>query len=92
MVGASSVKENSSKTVVLIGWDYTFIEPDSKQETHHQFYNKIKIKQGQNKEVSAPIAKPPMRTISAKEGEKVKKGEVKINYIEYEDGTVWGQR
>lgn len=88
----ATFKNAGSKTVVLIGWDYTFIEPADKQESRHQFFNKIKIKQGQKKEVSAFIAKPPTRTVSAQQANNVIEGKVKVNFIKYEDGTVWRGR
>jgi hypothetical protein len=88
----ATFKNTGSKTVVLIGWAYTFIEPADKQESSHQFFSKIKIKQGQKKEVSAFIAKPPTRTVSAKEANNVIEGKVKVNFIKYEDGTIWRER
>jgi hypothetical protein len=88
----ATFKNAGSKTVVLIGWAYTFIEPADKQETSHQFFNKKKIKQGQKKEVSAFIAKPPTRTVSAQQANNVIEGKVRVNFIKYEDGTVWRER
>ncbi|HEX5732365.1 MAG TPA: hypothetical protein VF131_05985 [Blastocatellia bacterium] len=88
----ATFKNTSSKTVVLIGWAYTFIEPEDKKETGHQFVNKIKIKKGQKKEVSAFIAQPPTRTVSAQQANNEIEGKVKVNFIKYEDGTVWRER
>lgn len=88
----ATFKNAGSKSIVLIGWAYTFIEPEDKKETSHQFFNKIKIKQGQKKEVSAFIAKPPTRTVSAKQADSVLEGKVRVNYIQYEDGTIWRER
>src|SRR5688500_9538335 len=75
----ATFKNAGSKSVVLIGWAYTFIEPADKQETSHQFFNKIKIKQGQKKEHSAVIAKPPTRTVSAQQANNAIEGKVRVN-------------
>ena len=85
----ATLKNTGSKTVVQVGWDYRFIESEGKLVTRHQFTNKVTIKQGRKKKVSAFMTKPPTRTVSV---DKTIKEEVKINYVRYEDGTTWRSR
>lgn len=82
----AKVKNISRKTVVLVGWDYTFTDSESRKTTSHQFYTRIKIGAGKKKEIAQFTRVPPTRTISANS---IIVEEVVINYIEYEDGTVW---
>lgn len=82
----AKVKNISQKTVVLVGWDYTFTDSESRKTTNHQFYTRIKIASGKQKEIVQFTRVPPTRTISANS---VIAEEVVINYIEYEDGTIW---
>ncbi len=79
----AKVKNSGKKTVVLVGWDYTFTDSDSKKQTHHQFYTRIKIASGKQKEIAQFTRVPPTRTVSATS---VIVEEVVINYIQYEDG------
>lgn len=82
----AKVKNISRKTAVLVGWDYTFTDSQSKKQMRHQFYTRIKIGAGRKKELVQFTREPPTRTINVNSA---LIEEVVINYIEYEDGTVW---
>lgn len=88
----ATLKNVSGKTAVLIGWDYRFVEATSKEPTHHSFLSKIKIKPGQQKEVTGVEQTPPTRTVNAGEADKGINGEVVVSYVEYADGTTWGRK
>lgn len=88
----ATLKNVSEKTAVLIGWDYRFVEAGSKETTNHPFLSKIKIKPGQQKEVTGVEQTPPTRTVNAGEADKGINGEVIVSYVEYADGTTWGRR
>jgi hypothetical protein len=82
----TKVKNLGQKTVVLVGWDYVFTDSESKKQTSHQFHTRIKIAAGKKKELAQFTREPPTRTVNISS---TITEEVIINYIEYEDGTVW---
>jgi hypothetical protein len=86
----ATIKNTSQKAVTLVVWRYTFTDPVSKKQTHHEFQSRIRIKGGEKKELSKYVKEPPTRTISADGGGKEMEEEVRIEYIEYEDGSSWG--
>lgn len=83
------IKNNGSKTVTVIGWDYTFKNTEQDEPTHHQFFSRVTIEPGKQKDVSRFVPVPPTRTVDARNAGKEMIEEVIINYIQYEDGTVW---
>jgi hypothetical protein len=82
----AKIKNLGQKTIVLVGWDYIFTDSESKKQTSHQFYTRIKIAAGKKKELAQFTREPPTRTISISS---TITEEIIINYIEYEDGTIW---
>ena len=88
----ATLKNLSERTIALVVWDYTFTGSEGKDETHHVFYSRIKIKPGEKKEVMKHAQAPPTRTVSASSADGPMKEEVRIKYIEYEDGSSWGRR
>lgn len=85
----ASIKNNGDKTIIMVGWDYIFKNTEQSEPTHHQFYSRVKIEPGKQKDVSRFVPAPPTRTVDARSiGQKMIE-EVVINYVEYEDGTKW---
>lgn len=82
----ATVKNTGSRTVKRFGWDYTITDSGGENTTHHQFYTRVKIAPGKKKTVSRFVRTPPSRTVDA--GNKMAE-DVIINYVEYEDGSVW---
>lgn len=85
----AKIKNKSEKTIVVVGWDYTFRHSEDEKPTHHQFFSRTKIEPGKEKTVSSFVAAPPTRTVSASSAGRDMIEEVIINYIKYEDGSVW---
>ncbi|HET9530300.1 MAG TPA: hypothetical protein VFQ92_08110 [Blastocatellia bacterium] len=85
----ATVRNISQRTVVEVGWDYTFTDPGSKKMTHHEFKSRIRIKPGEKKELIKYVGEPPTRVVSAGGGGKEMIEEVRIMYVEYEDGSRW---
>lgn len=85
----ATVKNISQRTVVEVGWDYTFTDPESKKVSHHEFKSRIKIKPGEKKELTKHVGEPPTRVVSAAGAGKGMIEEVRIKYVEYEDGARW---
>lgn len=85
----AKIKNKSQKTITMVGWDYTFRNSTDEKPTHHQFFSRIKIEPGKEKEVSRFVPAPPTRTVDAKSAGQKMIEEVIINFIEYEDGSKW---
>ena len=89
---AATVRNDSSKTVNVIYWEYKFIEKsDPKNVIRRQFLCAVKIKKGAEFELKAFSTLGPTETVSVKtEGEKDKQFDesVRINRIEYSDDDI----
>ncbi|HSE98722.1 MAG TPA: hypothetical protein VLD57_10710 [Blastocatellia bacterium] len=88
----ATLKNLSQRTITLVVWEYTFADPEGRDETHHEFFSRIRIKPGEKKEVMKYVAEPPTRTVSASGAGRQMKEEVRIKYVEFEDGSSWGTR
>lgn len=85
----AKVKNESEKTITVIGWDYTFRYREDEKPTHHQFFSRVEIEPGKKKDLSRFVPTPPTRTVDARSAGQKMIEEVVINYIEYEDGSNW---
>lgn len=90
----TSIRNDGTKTIKEIDWDYVFYEVGSRTETgRRQFTSLEKIQPGKTKELKFFIKGPPTRTISVhalNNNERVNLGEaIVIVRVEYEDGSVW---
>ncbi len=89
-----TLRNESTKTIKSIDWDYLFIDPMTGSEVaRHQFTSDESIKTGRSKEVSVLYLIPPVKTVSA--GMLSKKDpmpfteQVVIARIQYSDGSSW---
>lgn len=84
------VKNTGAKTIRVIDWGYTFLDPETQQELgRHLYTTKVKIRPGQDNELVGRSAKPQTGTVSVKNAGKELGEQVVIYRVEYEDGSVW---
>ena len=84
------VKNTGSKTIRVIDWGYTFLDPETRQEIgRHLYTTKVKIRPGQDGELVGRSGKPQTSTVSVKNAGKEPGEEVVIYRVQYEDGSVW---
>jgi hypothetical protein len=90
----TSVRNDGTKTIKSIDWDYVFYDAATKTELgRRQFSSLEKIQPGKTKELKFFIKGPPTRTISVdalNKNEKMNLGEaIVVVRVEYDDGSVW---
>ncbi len=91
------VRNSSQKSVDVVFWEYQFEETANPSNlTRRQFLCGVQIKGGKEKELQAFGGSGPANTISA---ESLAKGavnpfneRVRINRVEYSDGSIWQRR
>jgi hypothetical protein len=84
------VKNTGAKTIRVIDWGYTFLDPETQQELgRHLYQTKVKIRPGQDEELVGRSAKPQTATVSVKNAGKELGEQIVIYRIEYDDGSVW---
>jgi hypothetical protein len=88
------VRNNGTKTIQMIAWDYVFFDSSTNQEVgRHQFESKTKLKPRETDNLVIKLFSAPARTIDAKDaGKKLSNlyvEEVNIRSIQYTDGSVW---
>jgi hypothetical protein len=88
----ATIKNVGTKTITVLGWDYVFTDPDDNEETHHQFYEQSRISPGKQRVLSKTVPTPETRTVDADKADKKLIEEVIINYIRYEDGSIWRRK
>jgi len=89
-----SFKNNGTKIIKSLDWDYVFFDTETKAETaRHEFTGDEKISPGKQKEFTVFTPAPPSRTISVQKLDKRERdtlGEaIVIVRIVYADGSVW---
>ena len=61
----AKVKNTGSKTIRVIDWSYTFLDPETRQELgRHLYTTKVKIRPGQDGELVGRSGKPQTSTVS----------------------------
>ncbi|MDT5270570.1 MAG: hypothetical protein QOH49_2756 [Acidobacteriota bacterium] len=86
----AKVKNTGAKTIRVIDWGYTFLDPDTQQELgRHLYTTRVKIRPGQDNELVGRSANPQTSTISVKNAGKELSEQVVFFRIEYDDGSVW---
>jgi hypothetical protein len=86
----AKIKNTGAKTIRLIDWSYTFLDPDTQQELgRHLYSSKVKIRPGQNDELVGRSATPQTGTVNVKNAGRELSEQVVIYRIEYDDGSVW---
>lgn len=84
------VKNTGAKTIRVIDWGYTFLDPETRQELgRHLYTNKVKIRPGQDNELVGRDAKPQTSTVNVKNAGKELGEQVVIYRVQYDDGSVW---
>ncbi len=89
-----SLRNDSSKTIKSIDWDYIFFDPQTDEMLRrHQFTSDETIKPGKTKEISVLYLNPPLKTVTVrmlvKKDPLPAKEQVIVSRIEYTDGSVW---
>lgn len=90
----ASVRNNSTKAIKEMDWDYVFFDAATSQEVgRHQFTSETRIEPGKKKDIGFLITAPPAKTVSVhalndKERQGLT-GEVVLVRVIYADGTVW---
>jgi hypothetical protein len=90
----TSIRNDGTKTIKAIDWDYVFYDVGSQTELgRRQFTSLEKIPPGKTKELKFFIKGPPTRMISVQalnKNERVNLGEaILVVRVEYEDGSFW---
>ncbi|HLL74759.1 MAG TPA: hypothetical protein VK421_05800 [Pyrinomonadaceae bacterium] len=91
------VRNAAAKEVEVVFWEYQFTEAANPANVvRRQFLCAAKIKPGKEKELQAfspagPSAVIDVGSLAAKSGDHFA-GNVKINRVEYADGTIWQRR
>jgi hypothetical protein len=84
------VRNTGAKTIRVIDWGYTFLDPETRQELgRHLYTTKVKIRPGRDSELIGRSAKPQTSTVSVKNAGKELGEQVVIYRVEYDDGSVW---
>lgn len=89
------IKNNSSKKIQRVEWDYIFFAPGTTKEVgRRRFANKIKISSGKDGKLEMQSPAPPTGSINAAKNagknSRVKYDEkILIQKIEYTDGSIW---
>ena len=89
-----TLRNDSSKTIKSIDWDYVFIDQAAQQlVARHQFTSDETIKPGKTKEIYVLYLTPPVRTVST---ERLASKEplpytehIVIARLVYSDGSIW---
>jgi hypothetical protein len=86
----AKVKNTGPKTIRVIDWAYTFLDPETKQELgRHPYTTKVNLRPGKDNELVGRSAKPQTSTVSVKNAGKELGEQVVIYRVEYDDGSVW---
>lgn len=86
----AKVKNTGAKTIRVIDWGYTFLDPDTQQELgRHLYTTKVKIRPGQDNELVGRSAKPQTSIVNVKNAGKELSEQVVIFRVQYDDGSVW---
>ena len=89
-----TLRNDGTKTIKSIDWDYFFYDPNTQQElAHHQFTSDETIKPGKSKEISVLYLIPPLKTVDvrslrSKERPAVTETVV-VARLQFSDGSVW---
>jgi hypothetical protein len=84
------VKNTGAKTIRIIDWGYTFLDPETRQELgSHLYTTKVKIRPGQDNELIGRSRKPQTSTVNVKNAGKKLDEQVVIYRVQYDDGSVW---
>jgi hypothetical protein len=84
------VKNTGAKTIRVIDWGYTFLDPETQQELgRHPYTTKVKLRPGQDFELIGRSANPQTSTINVKNAGKALGEQIVIYRVEYDDGSVW---
>lgn len=89
-VYSAKVKNTGAKTIRVIDWGYTFLDPETRQEIgRHLYTTKVKIRPGQDSELVGSSRKPQTSTVNVKSAGKEPGEQIVIYRVQYEDGSVW---
>ena len=84
------VKNTGAKTIRIIDWGYTFLDPETRQELgSHLYTTKVKIRPGQDGELIGRSGKPQTSTVNVKNAGKEPGEQIVIYRVQYDDGSVW---
>ncbi len=90
----ASMRNNSTKAIVEIDWDYIFFDEFTGDELDRREFTSVqKIEPGKQKELTFTLPTPPTRRISVHSLDKKEKSglaeKVVIVRVKYADGSVW---
>lgn len=86
----AKVKNTGAKTIRVIDWGYTFLDPETQEELgRHAYSTKVKMRPGQDNELVGRSAKPQTSTVNVRNAGKTLGEQVVIYRVEYDDGSVW---
>jgi hypothetical protein len=87
------LKNESSKGVEVVFWEYQFIDAATADVTRRQFLCGLNLKPGKEKELTAFSLSGPSKVVSAEslaaKTQRPPQERVLINRVEYADGTMW---
>lgn len=86
----AKVKNTGAKTVRVIDWGYTFLDPETRQEIgRHLYTTKVKLRPGQDSELIGRSHNPQTSTVNVKNAGKEPGEQIVIYRVQYDDGSVW---
>lgn len=88
------VKNNGTRTIQTIVWDYVFLNPTTNQEVgRHTFTSLITLRPGKTQNLVMSKFSPPTRSINANDAGKKQSDlyveQINIKSIQYTDGSIW---
>ena len=90
------LKNESSREIEVVFWEYQFLDDDTSNATRRQFLCGLNLKPSKEKELVAFSLSGPSKVISAENlvvvNAKQPQEKVLINRLEYSDGTIWQRK
>lgn len=89
-----TVRNTGTKTIRKLAWEYSFIDPTTKQKVgRRQYKSNVKILPGATSKLVVRSSLPPIGTINARQAgpgtQDQKPEQMVIESIKYDDGSVW---
>jgi len=90
----AKVKNTGQKTIRMISWVYSFIDPATESEvSQRRFTSTVDIRPGKSANVAGISTTPPIRVVHASKSSKETRDKyaerVTLDRIEYADGSFW---
>ena len=86
----AKITNAGTKTIKALDWEYSFADPETEAQVGcHEFIETTRIRAGKSITLVGYTTTPPTMLLAAKGSHLKYSEQVRINRIEYEDGTFW---